>query len=101
MTDRTEIIADGSFNDQTGAGGWAAVTLRTASGRQPGTSSYEMELRAIVEAVKMADGPCTVISDHDGIVRAARQGKTPENSKTAWEELYSALAGKDIEFQWR
>jgi hypothetical protein len=63
MTSRTEIHCDGTYNDQTGVGGWAAVSARTSSGRQDVTSSYEMELRALVETVKMADGPCSVISD--------------------------------------
>ncbi|MBP3955636.1 hypothetical protein J8F10_10120 [Gemmata sp. G18] len=48
------------------------MTTRAASGRQDGTSSYEMELRALVEAVKIADGPCTVVSDYDGLIRTAQ-----------------------------
>jgi ribonuclease HI len=60
MSARTEIFTDGSRNDQTGAGGWAAVVVRTSSGREADASSYAMELRALVEAVKLAEGPCTV-----------------------------------------
>ncbi len=101
MTARTEIHTDGSYNDQTGTGGWAAVVTRTASGRHTGTSSYEMELRAMVEAVKMADGPCTVVSDYDGLVRTAQAGMTPEKCKPIWQELYAAAAGKDVAFAWR
>jgi ribonuclease HI len=69
---RTEIYTDGSYLDHTQTGGWAAVILRTASGKQAGGSSREMELRALVEAVKMADGPCAVICDHGEIVRTAQ-----------------------------
>ena len=101
MTDRTEIFTDGTFNDQTGAGGWAAVVTRTATGRQSGTSGYVMGLRAMVEAVKMADGPCTIISDYDGLVRTAQAEMTPEKCRPLWEELYAAAAGKDVEFAWR
>lgn len=101
VTNRAEIFTDGSFNDQTGTGGWAAVIARTMSGLQAGTSSYEMELRALVEAVKMADGPCTVISDYEGLIRTAQQGKTPDTCKTVWDELYAATAGKDVTFEWR
>jgi ribonuclease HI len=101
MSDRTEIHTDGTFNDQTGIGGWAAVVAHTSTGRQADTSSYEMELRGLVEAVKMADGPCTIISDYDGLIRTAQQGKSPEKCKAVWEELYAATAGRDIEFAWR
>lgn len=101
MTARTEIFTDGSFNDRTGIGGWAAVAVRTSAGRQIGASSYEMELRALVEAVKMVDGPCTVVSDYHGIVRDAQEGTTPAICKAVWQELYEAMADKDIAFEWR
>ena len=101
MTARTEIFTDGSFNDRTGTGGWAAVVVRTSFGRQTGVSSYEMDLRALVEAVKLAEGPCTVISDFERIVHTARHGKTSETCKAVWEELYAAMAGKDVTFEWR
>jgi ribonuclease HI len=98
---RTEIHADGTFNDQTKEGGWAAVVGRTSTGRQSGTFSYEMELRALVEAVKMAEGPCTVISDHEGLVGIAQRGMTPQYCQPVWQELYAAAAGKDVTFEWR
>jgi ribonuclease HI len=101
MPERTEIHTDGTCNDQTKVGGWAAVIARTSTGRQTDTSSYEMELRALVEAAKMADGPCMIISDYEGMIRTAQQGKTPETCKAVWEELYAATASKGIEFAWR
>ena len=101
MTARTEIHADGTFNDQTGVGGWAAVVARSTSGRQDTTSIYEMELRAMVEAVKMAEGPCTVISDYEWLVKNAQQGKTQPTCQPLWEELFASAAGKDSEYAWR
>jgi ribonuclease HI len=101
VTDRTEIHTDGTFNDQTGVGGWAAVVARTSSGRQEGTSSYEMELRALVEAVKLADGPCAIVSDHEGIIGLAQAGRTPRMYQPLWKELYAATAGKDVVFVWQ
>jgi ribonuclease HI len=101
MTSRTEIHADGTFNDQTREGGRAVVTVRTATGPQAAGSSYEMELRALVEAVKMAECPCTVISDHEGIVGIARRGITPRYYHAVWQELYAAVPGKDVGFGWR
>jgi ribonuclease HI len=74
MTDRSEIFTDGSYNDQADRGGWAAVRLRYISGQQTGTTNQEMELRAVVEAVKMAEGLTTVVCDHEGIVGLAQRG---------------------------
>ncbi|VTR95118.1 ribonuclease h : Ribonuclease H OS=Pseudonocardia dioxanivorans (strain ATCC 55486 / DSM 44775 / JCM 13855 / CB1190) GN=Psed_2488 PE=4 SV=1: RNase_H [Gemmata massiliana] len=101
MAERTEIHTDGTFNDQTGVGGWAAVVARTSTGWQEGTSSYEMEPRAIVEAVKLAEGPCTVVSDHEGIIGLARDGRTPRMCRSLWDELYATATGKDIVFEWK
>lgn len=101
MTTRTEIFTDGSYNDQTKQGGWAAVTVRSSSGQQNPTTSYEMELRALVEAAKMAEGPCTLVSDHEGIIGVAQRGMSPRMCRPVWDELYAATAGKDVEFEWR
>lgn len=101
MTARTEIHADGTFNDQTGVGGWAAVVARNTSGKQDSTSIYEMELRAMVEAVKMAEGPCTVISDYEWLVQNAQRGTPQATCRPLWDELFTAAAGKDIEYAWK
>ena len=101
VTERTEIHTDGTFNDRTGVGGRAAVIARFSAGRQEATSSYEMELRAIVEAAKMAEGPCTIVSDHEGIVSVVQRGMTPRVCRAVWEELYAATEGKDVNFAWR
>jgi hypothetical protein len=60
-----------------------------------------MELRAMIEAVKMSDGPCTIVSDHEGVIKLAQQGRTPQQLKPLWDELYAALEGKDVAFEWR
>jgi hypothetical protein len=69
--------------------------------RQTVTSSYEMELRALVEAVKMAEGPCRVISDHEGLTGITQQGRTPRYCQPVWQELHAAAAGKVVVFEWR
>lgn len=100
MTARTEIFTDGSYDPLTGNGGWAAVMIRTSSEKQSRTTNYEMELRAIVEAAKLADGPCTIVSDYDSIIQLAKQRKTPEMCRGLWEKLYDTIEGKDITFSW-
>jgi ribonuclease HI len=39
MADRTEIHTDGTFNDQSGIGGWATVIARSTAGRQPASAA--------------------------------------------------------------
>ncbi|MBP3959921.1 hypothetical protein J8F10_32150 [Gemmata sp. G18] len=98
---RTEIFTDGSYNDHTDSGGWEAVVFRHTSGQQTGTTNQEMEPRAIVESVKMAEGPTTVVSDHEGIVGIIQRGMTPRWSPDVWGGLYAATEGKDVDFVWQ
>ena len=55
----------------------------------------------MIEAVEKAEGPCTMISDHEGIVRIAQQGGTPHHPKPVGDELYVATAGEGVRFEWR
>lgn len=55
----------------------------------------------MVEAVKLADGACTVVSDYDWPVRTVKAGKTPENCNPRWEELCASAVSSDVEFGWR
>jgi len=96
MTERTEIFTDGSYVNQKKNGGWSAVVFRSASGTQADTSNNEMELRAMVETLKMAEGPCMVIGDQQGLIQNAQQGKRPAWCSHLWDELYSAAVGKDV-----
>jgi hypothetical protein len=100
-TARTKIHADGRFNDQTKEGGWAAVVARARppDGR-PEHRAARWSRGRWVEAVKLAEGPCTVISDHEGLIGIARQGRT-RYCQPVRRELYAAAAGKDVTFEWR
>lgn len=51
--------------------------------------------------MKLADGPATIISDHEGRVGLAQEGRRPRMCRLLWDELYAAAAGKDVEFAWR
>jgi hypothetical protein len=56
----------------------------------------------MIEAVEKAEGPCTMISDHEGIVRIAQQGGTPHHPKPVGDELLLvATAGESVRFEWR
>lgn len=55
----------------------------------------------MVEAVKMADGRVTVVSDYDWPLRTVKAGKTPEKCEPLWEEPCVSAVGKGVEFTWR
>ena len=55
----------------------------------------------MIEAVEKAEGPCTMISDHEGILRIAQQGGTPHHPEPVGDELYVATAGEGVRFEWR
>jgi ribonuclease HI len=91
MIRRQVIHADGTFTPETGKGGWAAVRLETGTGAGEISGSYEAELRAMLEAVRMAEGPCTVVSDNWGIVRNVENVISPPTCHELWQELYAAM----------
>ena len=41
----------------------------------------------MIDAVEKAEGLCTMISDHEGILRIAQQGGTPHHPKPIGDEL--------------
>jgi ribonuclease HI len=96
---RSEIFTDGSCVDQTQSGGWAAVVVRV--GQQTNSSSQEMEFRALVEAVKMAEGPCTVISDHRWIVEPSIRGIRRSGTSPSGKSCTRRRRSKDVTFEWR
>jgi hypothetical protein len=42
-----------------------------------------------------------MISDHEGIVRIAQQGRTPHHLKPVGDEPCVATAGEGVPFEWR
>jgi ribonuclease HI len=60
-----QVATDGSCRGNPGPGGWAWTTGSTeASGEQPVTTNQEMELRAILEALRAHPGqPVVILTD--------------------------------------
>ena len=53
------------------------------------------------EAVKMAEGACTVFSDYEWLVKNAQQGTPQATCRALWDELFASAAGKDVQFEWK
>lgn len=97
----TVAHTDGSFCQSRKRGGWAAVFEdKVVSGGCVATDSYTMELRAVVEAVKAAEGPVTVFCDHAGIVHAFARRERCKKDHALWLELYEAAEGKEVSLVW-
>lgn len=54
----------------------------------------------MVEAVRMAEGPTTVISDCEWLAQNAQRGTPQATCRPLWDELFAAASGKDIEYAW-
>ncbi len=99
---RQIIYADGAYHDGTKRGGWAAVAqVREAQGSLPNADSYTMELKAVIEAVRLSEGQATIITDLKVIETTFGHRIIPKKCAELWHELYEACAGQDIEIVWQ
>ncbi len=116
-----EAYVDGSSTGVRGAGGWGVV-LRDRlgwgverSGGEPDTTNQRMEIRAVVEAIRLArpGDRLIVYSDSAYVVNCLRRGwhrtwrengwknsrKKPVANRDLWEELLESrlrLGGLDV-----
>ena len=114
------IYTDGACSGNPGPGGWAAILLcgkheRKISGACGFTTNNQMELTAIVHALRMLKYECNVIvrSDSAYIVNQVNNGyldkwirngwRTSENRPVAnlalWEEISNQRKKHDITFE--
>ena len=113
------IYTDGACSGNPGPGGWGSILMykenkKEISGFKENTTNNEMELTAVVEALRLVKFPCiiNIYSDSAYVVNAFEQGwiynwvkknwKTADNSpvknKELWEELYNFTKIHDIKF---
>lgn len=115
------IYTDGACNPNPGPGGWAAILLwprakpQELCGAETQTSNNQMELRAVLEALTVLDGPHQVVLFTDS--QYLRRGITewlPRWEERGWQtqakqavknqDLWQALATEakrhHLEWQW-
>ncbi|MDB5266719.1 MAG: rnhA [Parcubacteria group bacterium] len=108
------IFTDGSSRGNPGPGGWGAIVaeadrVRELGGGEAQTTNNRMELRAVIEALKVSDGNIELHTDSEYIVKGITvwvKGWQNNNWKTAakkpvlnqdlWQELLAASKDKDI-----
>jgi ribonuclease HI len=115
-----EIFSDGACRGNPGPGGWGAILRyrgkeKELSGYAPHTTNNQMELTAVVEALRALKEPCrvTVCTDsrylRDGISLWIRKWKangwktsfkTDVKNKNLWIALDEAARPHEIDWQW-
>ncbi len=115
-----EIYSDGACRGNPGPGGWAAIlrfkgTEKVISGFERHTTNNKMEMRAVIEALRMLKEPCSVKAHVDSqylkngitgwIHGWKRKGwmttdRQPVKNRELWEALDNLAQKHRIEWIW-
>lgn len=117
--EKVTIYTDGACSGNPGPGGWGAILMyqenkKEISGGKKNTTNNEMELTAVIEALKMLKFPCQVdlYSDSAYVVNAFLQNwignwvknnwktssKEPVKNQELWKELYELIKTHQVKF---
>lgn len=115
------IYTDGACNPNPGPGGWAAIVLRPGaeplelSGAEPHTTNNQMEIRAVIEALKALPGqePVILYTDSEYLRQGVTEwlpqwqardwltsAKKDVKNQELWQELAAELDRHRIEWRW-
>ena len=102
------LATDGSFDINTGRGGWAAVCalqtrIWTVSGQEHKAGSpHLMELRAIVEGLTALTRPCKVLvlTDDQRVLHTLEHGAEGEVETSLWTQVLRAALPHSVRFEW-
>jgi len=115
-----DIYTDGACSGNPGPGGWAAIlrykgSEKEISGFERQTTNNRMEMKAVIEALRMLKEPCKVRvhSDsrylRDGITLWIHEwklngwmtkGKQPVKNRELWEALDDLALKHQVEWAW-
>ena len=117
--EKITIYTDGACSGNPGPGGWGAILMyqenkKEISGGKKNTTNNEMELTAVIEALKMLKFPCQVnlYSDSAYVVNAFLQNwignwlknnwktssKEPVKNQELWKQLYELTKTHQVKF---
>lgn len=118
---KVTIYTDGACSGNPGPGGWGAVlryreTEREISGGSPETTNNRMELKGVIEALRLLKEPCevTLCSDSKYVCDAISLGwakgwkrkgwvksdKKPALNADLWDELLTLLERHSVRVVW-
>lgn len=116
---KVTIYTDGACSGNPGPGGWGAVLMygdakKEISGAKKDTTNNEMEITAVLEALKILKEPCEVdlYSDSAYVVNTFEKGwidnwvksgwktasKDPVKNVELWKELLELMKKHDVTF---
>jgi len=111
------VYTDGACSGNPGPGGWGAVMLwngrrKELSGGNPHTTNNQMEMQAVIEALKALKKPCRVHihSDSALVINAMTKGwiqswqkrgwrkanKKPVENKDLWQQMLDAMKPHEV-----
>ena len=117
--EKVVIYTDGACSGNPGPGGWGAILMyqenkKEISGGKKNTTNNEMELTAVIEALKLLKFPCQVdlYSDSAYVVNAFLQNwignwvknnwktssKEPVKNQELWKQLYDLTKTHQVKF---
>lgn len=118
-SEKVIIYTDGACSGNPGPGGWAAILMykdvkKEIFGGQKATTNNIMEMKAVIEALKLLKYQCKVevYSDSAYVVNAYNQdwiinwkknnwrnsNKEPVKNKELWEELDNLVNKHEVDF---
>ena len=115
-----DIYTDGACSGNPGPGGYGAILKRgehihELSGCEPETTNNRMEMRAVIEALRLLDQPCRVriTTDSNYVVKGMTEWlpgwvrrnwvnaqKKPVLNRDLWETLLKLSRLHEIEWAW-
>ena len=115
-----EIYTDGACSGNPGPGGWGALlryngSEKELSGYQADTTNNQMELKAVIEALKAVKQkkPIKLYTDSKYVMQGITQwihgwkkngwrnaAKKPVKNVALWQELDALNAEHDVEYHW-
>lgn len=115
--DQITVYTDGACSGNPGPGGWGWVVPDGpyGSGAEADSTNQRMELKAVLDALQMLDGPLLVVSDSTYVVNCFRDRwwegwlkrgwknsqKKPVANRDLWEPLIDLYRERgDVDFKW-
>jgi ribonuclease HI len=119
-TSHITIFCDGACSGNPGAGGWGCIVehdgqRREYSGGARHTTNNQMELQALIEALKNAPRtrPLKIVTDSEYLAKGVTQwmkswirngwktaSKQPVKNQALWSEINLLLLGREYSFEW-
>lgn len=114
------IFCDGACSGNPGAGGWGSLVeydgeRHEYSGGARRTTNNQMELQALIEALKNAprSRPLRIVTDSEYLMKGVTQwmknwirngwrtaSKQPVKNQELWREINLLLTGREYSFEW-